>query len=147
MRRSPSPAQKVSDIPAKLKILLADDQPKVRSALRLLLEQETQWQVVGEVGDATTLLAAIQATLPDIILLDWELPGINGKKSVSRLKDCCGDVKIVALSSQVDAREHACQANVDAFVSKSDLPEKVLAKLHALDRHIKEQVESKREVV
>jgi DNA-binding NarL/FixJ family response regulator len=116
-----------------VKILLADDQPKVRSALRLLLEQETHWQIVAEVEDLDTLLSVTQVTCPDIILLDWELPGINGKESISNLKARCSGVKIVALSSQIHACNKARQAAVDAFVSKSDPPEKVLAKLSSLE--------------
>jgi two-component system response regulator DesR len=119
--------------PTPVKILLADDEPKVRSALRLLLEQETSWKIVAEVEEMTDLLAAAAASCPDVILLDWELPGINGEKSISNLRACCDAVKIVALSSQVGAGKSACQADVDAFVSKSDPPETVRATLHSLE--------------
>ena len=120
----------MSDV--KTKILLADDQTKVRSALRLLLEQEDRWQIVAEVGDASTLSAAMALTSPDIILLDWELPGLQGKKSVAGMRSCCPHVKIVALSSQVDARKEARKAQVDAFVSKGDPPNTVLTTLRSL---------------
>jgi len=57
-------------------ILIADDQPRVRHALRLLLEQEPGVNVVGEAAEAKTLLAQVAARCPDLVLLDWGLPGM-----------------------------------------------------------------------
>lgn len=118
---------------ATTKIILADDQSKVRSALRFLLEQVSNWQVAAEVETADELFSQIEATRPDIILLDWELPGINGKKSVARLKACCGHVQIVALSSHINARKDALEADVDVFISKTDPPDRILIELRKLD--------------
>ena len=56
-------------------VLLADDQAEVRSALRFLLEQELGMRVVGEVAEVEALLAQNEVTQPDLVLLDWELPG------------------------------------------------------------------------
>ena len=60
-----------------MRILLVDDQSEIRSALRLLLEQEQGMTVVGEVAKAEDLLAQVEATRPDVALLDWELPGLQ----------------------------------------------------------------------
>jgi CheY-like chemotaxis protein len=115
-------------------IILADDQAKVRSALRFLLEQVSDWQVIAEVETADALLSQTEKTRPDVILLDWELPGIHGQESISRLKACCGHVRIIALSSQLDARKDALEAGADVFVSKSDPPERILNELRTLDQ-------------
>jgi len=120
---------------AKVKIILADDQAKVRSALRFLLEQVSDWHVVAEVETIEALLSRIESAHPDIILLDWELPGIQGEKSIAMLKQRCSDIKIVALSSQVDARKDAVEAEVDVFVSKTDPPDRILIELRKLDDH------------
>ena len=58
-----------------MNILLADDQPQVRSALRLLLEQELEVQIAGEAANALDLLLQAKTVHPDAILVDWELPG------------------------------------------------------------------------
>lgn len=63
-----------------MRVFLADDQAKVRAALRLLLEQEPGLSVVGEVTEAKDLLAQVQVTQPDVVLLDWELPGLRATK-------------------------------------------------------------------
>lgn len=116
----------------KTKILVADDQPEVRSALRLLLEQESTWEVVGESSDAEDLINTIRKSCPDVVLLDWELPSLRAEVCMKMLRETCSNMRVVALSSQVDARKGALGANVDAFVSKGDPPEKVLDTLHTL---------------
>ena len=58
-----------------MQILLADNQPKVRFGLRVLLERQPGLQVVGEAADAKDLLAQVEADCPDLVLLDWELSG------------------------------------------------------------------------
>ena len=59
-----------------MQILLADNQPKVRFGLRVLLERQPGLKVVGEAVDAEDLLTQMEATCPDLILLGWELPGL-----------------------------------------------------------------------
>ena len=56
-------------------VLIAEDQPKVRRALRLLLEQEPGENVVGETAEAKEQLTQVAAGCPDLVLLDWGLPG------------------------------------------------------------------------
>jgi DNA-binding NarL/FixJ family response regulator len=116
----------------KTKILLADDQPEVRSALKFLLEQETTCQVVGEVYDADALVHAVQQGCPDVVLLDWELPNLQTTACMKVLREACSGMKVVALSSQIESREGALKSNVDAFVSKGDPPETVLDTLRTL---------------
>ena len=112
-----------------MRLLLADDQAKVRSALRLVLGQQPGIQVLGEAADATALQRAIQATRPDLVLLDWELPGLDDQEPVAVLRSLCPGLKLIALSSRPEARRAALEAGVDAFVSKGDPPERLLAAL------------------
>ncbi len=67
-------------------ILLADDQPKVRSALRLLLEQQPWATAISEADDADALLARASAQLPGLVLLDWELPGMKAETCFGSLR-------------------------------------------------------------
>jgi DNA-binding NarL/FixJ family response regulator len=118
--------------------MLADDQAWLRSAVRLLLEQEPDVTIVGEVGDVETLLATSQELEPDLLLLDWELPGLigtgRGHLLVSGLRDVTPCLKIVVLSGRPEAYQRAMDAGANAFVSKSDPPEVLLAALqHARD--------------
>ena len=118
-----------------MRVLLADDQSKVRSALRLLLEQQPGVSILGEAVDTTGLLGWVKATRPDLVLLDWELPGLqaanpstgSGQGLLSALRTLCPCLKVIALSGRPEARQAALDAGADAFVSKGDPPEQLLA--------------------
>jgi DNA-binding NarL/FixJ family response regulator len=110
-----------------MRILVADSQPRVRFALRVLLEQQPDIQVVGEATDAQGLLAQARVTCPDLVLLGWELPGLLAVDSLSALRKIRSDLLVIALSGRPEARQAALQAGANAFVSKSDPPERLLA--------------------
>jgi len=108
-------------------VLLADDQAKVRSALRLVLEQQPGVSILGEAVDATGLLDWVRAVCPDVVLLDWELPGLKADSLLPTLRQLCPHLKVIALSGRPEARQAALAAGADAFVSKGDPPEQLLA--------------------
>lgn len=118
-----------------MRVLLADDQSQVRSALRLLLEQEPELSIVGEVATAGELLTQIEETCPDVVLLDWELPGLrtadpstsSGQRPLTALRTLCPHLLVIALSGRPEACQAALAAGADAFVSKGDPPERLLA--------------------
>ncbi len=80
-----------------MRILLADDQSNIRSALRLLLEQEDNLTVADEVSNSKELIATVARRCPDLILLDWELPGSKSEELVPALREKCPELVIVAL--------------------------------------------------
>ena len=110
-----------------MSILLADDQPEVRRALTILLERQSGLTVVGEAVDAHDLLLQIEITCPDMVLLDWELPGMTALQLLSTLRAICPSLSVIALSGRPGARRAALAAGASAFVSKADPPDKLLA--------------------
>lgn len=120
------------DCVKKMRLLLADDQIKVRSALRLLLEQEPDFQVVGEAADATGLLLAVTEKEPDVVLLDWELPGLPAAQLVRLLQYERPFLKIIAMSSRPEVERLALDTGVQTFLSKSESPERVLSIIRTL---------------
>jgi DNA-binding NarL/FixJ family response regulator len=115
-----------------MSLLVADDEEKVLSALRLLLEEEPGIGAIDVVGEATSLLAKARETSPDVVLLDWELSGWRDKQLLSELHAQAPLSKVIAMSGRPEARQKAIGSGVDAFVSKSDPPEILLAELHAV---------------
>jgi len=109
-----------------MRILVADDHSEVRSALHLLLEQEPGLTLIEDVVEADGLLPQVRITRPDLLLLDWELPGLQAVKIVPSLRAVCPHLSVIALSGLPEARESALSADVDAFVSKGDPPERLL---------------------
>ncbi len=110
-----------------MRVLIADDRPQVRSALRLLLEQGSGVTVVGEAVDMEQALELTAGQRPDLVLLDWELPGQDGDAVLARLRAVRPGLVVIALSGRPEARRAALAAGADAFVSKGDPPERLLA--------------------
>lgn len=108
-------------------VILADDQFDVRCALRLLLEQEADLELVSEAVNTFELLSQLSTACPDLVLLDWELPGLPILDLLASVRRICPDTRIIALSGRPEACEQAAQAGVPGFVSKGDPPERLLA--------------------
>ena len=110
-----------------MRVLIADDQVWLRSAMRLLLEQEPNLEVVGEAYDIRSLLQATKTFAPDLILVDWELPGLNSQAANAQLIRALGavdaHVQIIMLSGFPEVAQAALAAGADAFVSKGEPPE------------------------
>lgn len=123
-----------------MRVLLADDQPQVRSALRFLLEHEPGLAVVAEAGEADDLLTQVRAHRPEVVLLDWELPdGQDCGPSprlrhslLSSLRSASPSLAVIALSGRPEAGHAALASGADAFVSKGDPPERLLETLRSM---------------
>jgi DNA-binding NarL/FixJ family response regulator len=116
-----------------MRVLLADDQVWLRSALRLLLEHEPNLEVVGEVANASAVPASMARLHPDLLLLDWELPDLKTmgarQRLITALRTLQPQLYIIALTSNQEGKTlHA--AGVDAFVSKAEPPNGLLAAIH-----------------
>jgi DNA-binding NarL/FixJ family response regulator len=112
-------------------ILIADDEDHVRSALRLLLEQQAGIRIVGEVGTRERLLSEVCVCQPRVILLDWEMDGADGAALMPALR-AGPPVAILAMSGRPEARSAALALGVDGFVSKVEPPEVLLRALRTV---------------
>ena len=93
-----------------MRVLIADNVPNVQVGLRVLLEQQSGFEIVGEVVDAEELMDAVETTCPDLLLLDGELPGLAGVESLSALRKACPDLFVIILSGRAEARRAALAA-------------------------------------
>ena len=115
-----------------LNIIIGDAQPRVRYGLRLLLEQQPGWKVAGEAEDAQALLEAVRFGCPDLILLDWELPGMPAEELLTVIRLACPRLWIVFMSGKDELRQTALKAGADVFAYKADPPEKLLGLIREL---------------
>ena len=99
--------------------------------MRLLLEEQPGLQVAGEAADTRCLLAQVEETCPDSILLSWELAGLSGADLLRSLRKTCPGLHIIVLSSRLEARREALCAGADDFVSKLAPPEPLVAAIIA----------------
>jgi DNA-binding NarL/FixJ family response regulator len=111
-----------------MRVLIADDQPSVRTALKLVLEQQGI-DVAGDVVDSGELLAWFRTNQADLLLLDWELPDQPGKKIIPILRARYPKLTVIVLNSRPQTRTEALSAGADGFVSKGDPPEYLLSLL------------------
>jgi two-component system response regulator NreC len=87
---------------APIRVLVVDDHAVVRAGLRLLLEQETDFEVVAEAGSAEEAVRAARLEKPDVVLLDVVMPGGSGIAAAGELIEASKGAKILVLSMQDD---------------------------------------------
>jgi DNA-binding NarL/FixJ family response regulator len=98
----------------------------------MLLKFEPQFAIVGESTDAASLRDKAKALQPDLILLDWELPGNSIGSLVRQLRKANAPCKVIVLSPHPESEQAALDVGADAFVSKSNSADSLLGTLHRL---------------
>jgi DNA-binding NarL/FixJ family response regulator len=103
-----------------INVFLVDDQESVRRGLKMRLALEEDLQVVGEAADGKKALALIQELKPDVVIMDIEMPGMDGISTTFALHDMAPEIKVVLLSLHDNPflRDRAFIAGASAFVEK-----------------------------
>jgi DNA-binding NarL/FixJ family response regulator len=104
-------------------VLIVDDHPSFRSTARALLSAEG-FEVVGEAEDGASAIAAVELLHPDLVLLDVQLPDIDGFAVAARLRGLNGDAARIVLTSSRDAADFGPlveRCGATAFVPKAEL--------------------------
>lgn len=109
----------------KIRILIADDHAVVRHGLKLVLRQEADFEVVGEAENGLDALSMIYDTLPNVALLDWKMPRLDGLQTAAQMKQSVDWIRILVLSgAPVEAAVlDALENGVDGFVHKDVTPQ------------------------
>jgi len=116
------------------RFLLADDDPNLRSALRLMLETRLKTPLIFEAADHAALIDQSMAHQPECLILDWELHGFADHNCLNALRDLLPDLKIIVISARPEAAaEAAATAHIDTFLSKTDPPSEVLDAIQRLN--------------
>ncbi len=104
----------------KIRVLLVDDVAQVRQDLRTALLLAGEVDVVGEAGDGLQAIELEQTLAPDVVLMDLEMPGVDGFEAARTIKAQRPTCRIVALSVHTSAndRQRASDSGIDAFVVK-----------------------------
>ena len=105
-----------------MRIVLVDDHVLLREGLRLRLQHEPGYVIVGEAGDATEAYEVVAKTLPDIVLMDLNLPGESGLDVTERIRATWPQIRVLVLTGEVtDAMAHgALRAGAAGFLRKSE---------------------------
>jgi len=117
-----------------VRIVLVEDNEVFRDALELLLGMRTDVEVVASVGDGVAAVAAAKEYRPDVVLMDYRMPVLDGIQATAQVVDALPDVAVVALTASADAaeREALLEAGAVTCLAKDqELDEIVAAILHA----------------
>lgn len=117
-----------------VRILLVEDNEVFRDALELLLGMRNDVEIVASVGDGGAAVAAALEHRPDVVLMDYRLPVLDGIQATAQVVEALPDVAVVALTASADAAERVAlvEAGAVACLAKDqELDEIVSAILHA----------------
>ncbi len=114
------------------KVLICDDHVVVRAGLRLILQKEKEFQLVGETENAEQAIEQAARLQPDLILLDLSLPGIKGWEAIPDLQAAAPNAKVLVLTIHGDEAYffRSLQAGAAGYVLKDASLNELLAALH-----------------
>jgi PAS domain S-box-containing protein len=123
------------------RILLVDDDPRVRRLISTMLSRHTGWEICGEAGDGQQSVDLARATNPDLVLMDVSMPGMNGLDATRILRREIPRIDVI-LVSQNDPKiisHQAAEVGARAYCSKSDLARNLVPIIERTleDRHSK----------
>lgn len=121
------------------RFLIVDDSELVRRAVRTVLRTKPGWEVCGEAPDGKAALEMFKQLQPDIVLLDFQMPGMNGIEAAQHMAKIAPDVPVVLFTqhASADLEKHALEVGIRSVVSKTNsfsmigIIEKLLAERHS----------------
>jgi len=119
---------------SRISLLIVDDHPLVREGLRSCLVQEKSVEILGEAADGEDAIRQAKNNPPDIVLLDINMPGMNGMETARLLTKSSPKTKILVLTMH-DSKEYVNRMvtmGVQGYVLKDSSPSELLAAIHAV---------------
>jgi DNA-binding NarL/FixJ family response regulator len=112
-----------------VRILLVEDNEVFRDALELLLGMRTDVEIVASVGDGAAAVSAAIEHRPDVVLMDYRMPGMDGIQATTQVVEALPDVAVVALTASADAaeREALLEAGAVGCLTKDQELEEIVA--------------------
>jgi len=112
-----------------IRLVLVEDNQVFREALELLLGLQSDIVVVATVGDGSSAAEVVRAHKPDVVLMDYRLPGLDGVQATRAVREACPDVAVVCLTASPNSRavDAPSQAGAAACLSKDPELDDVVA--------------------
>ncbi|TSI03379.1 response regulator transcription factor [Lysinibacillus sp. BW-2-10] len=117
-----------------IRILLVEDQAIVRNGLKMIIEQDPQFQIVAQASNGLEALEELNKYRVDLVLMDVRMPKMNGIEATKRIKITYPELKIIILTT-FDDEEYAYQTLKDGasgFLLKSSEPQKLIDSIHSV---------------
>ena len=112
----------------KINVMIVDDHPVFREGLRNVLAVHDDLCIVGEATDGPEAIERVQELLPDVVLMDINLPTLNGLQATRKLKELCPQVNVIMLTAYDDVEQiyHAVRAGASAYYAKDVSPDRLV---------------------
>jgi DNA-binding NarL/FixJ family response regulator len=112
----------------KIKVMIVDDHPVFREGLRNILAVHTDLSIIGEAGDGDEAIERAQELEPQVVLMDINLPTMNGLQATRELKSVCPEINVIMLTAYHDEEQvyHAIRAGASAYHAKDVSPDKLV---------------------
>jgi DNA-binding NarL/FixJ family response regulator len=106
----------------RTRFLIVDDSDLVRQSLRTVLHANPEWEVSGEASNGADALEQFKDSRPNIVIVDFQMPGINGIETARRMMEIAPAVPIVLFTQHAspELEKLALQAGIRKVVSKTD---------------------------
>jgi DNA-binding NarL/FixJ family response regulator len=106
----------------RTRFLIVDDSELVRKSLRTVLQANPDWEICGEAADGESAVALFKELHPNIVILDFQMPGINGIETARRMSEIAPAVPIVLFTQHAssDLEKHAREVGIRSVVSKTN---------------------------
>lgn len=115
-----------------IRVLIVDDVPDLRAVIRLVIETDGRFEVVGEAGDGEEAVRLARELRPDVVSLDIAMPVLDGLDAIPLIHEASPGVRIMVLSGFETARmaRQAIDTCATAFISKGVPPDEIVSTLH-----------------
>jgi two-component system response regulator FimZ (fimbrial Z protein) len=117
-----------------MRIILADPHPQTLRALKTILQENPDFEIIGEVVDADSLIELVAERSLDLALIDWELPDHSIEDLISEIHAFNPKPIVVVMGSKPEYGSMLLKAGADAFISKSDQPDWLLETLQKFEK-------------
>jgi DNA-binding NarL/FixJ family response regulator len=120
----------------KIRVLLADDHPVVRTGIRSLLQMANDITIVAEAKSGVDTLTLVEQLQPDVLLLDMEMPGLSGVEVAKKLKLMNSPVRVLALSAYDDTQyvRNLLASGAAGYLTKEEAPEMIIDAVRGVAR-------------
>ncbi len=120
----------------RVRVLIVDDHTIIRQALRQLLETEAEIEVVGDAANGREAIASAEKFLPDVVLMDMVMPGLNGLEATRQIRKRCPKTRVLILTGYMEDEQilGALRAGASGYVVKRSDTEELLLGIRAVQR-------------
>lgn len=127
-----------------MKIIIIDDEPKIRNGMTHLLSQHDGWDVVGTFADAQSALSYLYENEVDVVITDIQMPGMHGLDMIQHIRKVNREIPVIIVSgySRFDYAQRAIELGVRKYLTKPTSPSEIAQVLEQIETELAKRMQS-----